>query len=165
MHSAKRAIGLGALVAITLAVSGGPAWAQDYGVSSGSLYTGGGTSYIPYGANMSGFVPYTPGPGGGLGVQARMPQVVTRPPAFGLGMQGGMGGQLGQVRTSLVPLRPLSTSGMGMGGGGLIRRAPAGGAPAMGGGMGGAGRPPVGNYPFRQPPSLVSPTSGPSMSM
>ena len=77
---------------------------------------------------------------------------------------------LGVVRSRLTPIAPLGASGGTMGrsgglglmgaGSGMIQRAPA--VPGMGGGM---TRPPVGNYPFRLPPSLVGPTSGPSMSM
>jgi hypothetical protein len=49
---------------------------------------------------------------------------------------------------------------MGSMGGGLIKR------PASRGAMGGMARPPVGSYPFRQPPSLLGPASaGPAMSM
>lgn len=162
MNFPFRAISVGVLASCALGVSGGRAHAQNYGPPSGSLYTGGGSSYLPYGANMSGFIPYTPGPGGGLGAQPRMSPVSSaRPPIVGAGMGGGMGVQLGQPRSAIAPLRPISA--MGMGGGGLIRRAPAA-APAMGGGMGGTSRPPVGGYPFRQPPSLVSPST-PAMSM
>jgi hypothetical protein len=73
----------------------------------------------------------------------------------------------GQRRGSLTPPLPFGLQGMStrpagrMGSmGGLIRR------PPPGGGMGGMARPPVGNYPFRQPPSLIGPApTMPSMSM
>jgi hypothetical protein len=74
---------------------------------------------------------------------------------------------LGQRSGTLAPPAPLGVRGMGtqslgrMGSmGGLIRRPPPGGS------MGGMGRPAVGSYPFRQPPSLIAPaTTMPSMSM
>ena len=83
---------------------------------------------------------------------------------------GGMGlmgprPSLGLIRGQLTPLSPISSRGMGAGEGmgsmgGLIRRTPSGGP------MGGMARPPVGSYPFRQPPSLLGPaTAAPSMAM
>ena len=83
---------------------------------------------------------------------------------------GGMGlmgprPSLGLIRGQIAPLSPIGSRGMGAGGGmgsmgGLIRRTPSGGP------MGGMARPPVGSYPFRQPPSLLGPaTAAPSMAM
>ena len=83
---------------------------------------------------------------------------------------GGMGlmgprPSLGLIRGQISPLSPIGARGMGAGGGmgsmgGLIRRTPSGGP------MGGMSRPPVGSYPFRQPPSLLGPaTAAPSMAM
>jgi hypothetical protein len=150
--------GLAILAVVVLAP--GEARAQGYGPSSGSLDSGGGTSYLPYGGG-GGFLPYSPGPGGGLGVQPRMAPAATRAPMQGAGMSGVPGAELGRPRSRLAPLRPLSVMDAGMGGGPLLRRPPAG-AGGMGRGM---ARPPVGYYPFRQPPSLVGPSGGPSMSM
>jgi len=119
--------------------------------------------YLPYGS-MGGFVPYSPGPGQGLGV-------MTRPGLAGGSMRQpnmemlGQRSSLGQIRGALTPMAPIGITGrggMGQGGmsGGLIRRWPSGGP------MGGMVRPPVGSYPFRIPPSLIGPaTSAPSMSM
>lgn len=159
MHRMLRLV---ASATIAMAVASGTARAQGYGASSGSLYTGGGTTYVPYGASMGGFLPYTSGPGGGLGVQSRMTPAPSRSPILGGSMGGGMGTALGRPRSSIAPLRPISATSMG--GGGLIRRASPT-TPAMGGGMSGGVRPAVGSYPFRQPPSLVVPNSGPATSM
>jgi hypothetical protein len=79
----------------------------------------------------------------------------------------GQGQTLGQPGVSLTTPAPIGVQGMStqtvgrMGSmGGLIRR------PPPGGGMGGMARPPVGSYPFRQPPSLIGPaTTMPAMSM
>jgi hypothetical protein len=119
----------------------------------------GGAGYLPYGS-MGGFVPYSPGPGQGLGVMPGGTRAMSRM------TQGGMR-MLGQPGGVLTPPAPIGLPGMGtqpvgrMGSmGGLIRR------PPPGGGMGGMARPPVGSYPFRQPPSLIGPaTTMPSMSM
>jgi hypothetical protein len=135
--------------------------------SAAGSYFGGGSTYLPFGGSMGGFVPYSAGPGGGLGVMREMRENVTsmgpretlmldRRPA------------LGQMSGSLTPLTPIGSGVMGspaggaMGsmGAGLIKR------PASRGAMGGMARPPVGGYPFRQPPSLLGPaTAGPAMSM
>jgi hypothetical protein len=87
--------------------------------------------------------------------------------ASGMGSMLGSRPSLGLIRGQIAPLVPIglgamgSRAGGGMGSmGGLIRRTPSGGP------MGGRARPPVGSYPFRQPPSLLGPASAaPSMSM
>ena len=113
---------------------------------------------------MGGFVPYTPGPGQGLGVMSRPGLAGSSMPQSSMGMPGQRS-SLGLIRGALTPLAPIGVmgrGGMGQGGmsGGLIRRMPSGGS------MGGMGRPPVGGYPFRIPPSLIGPaTSAPAMSM
>jgi hypothetical protein len=126
-------------------------------------YSGGSSAYLPFGGG--GFVPYSSGPGGGLGVMPRMTQ--SRMPGPGTPMNGmaGLGGSsLGRPRSAIVPLAPIVRGGAGMagsmGGSPLILRS------SVLGGMGGMTRPPVGNYPFRQPPSLIGPataTTGMSM--
>jgi hypothetical protein len=126
---------------------------------------GGGSSYLPFGS-MGGFVPYSPGPGQGLGVMSGAGGRIASMPQEGMRMLGQRP-SLGHVGGNLTPPEPIGRQGMGpqsagrMGSmGGLIRR------PSGGGGMGGMARPPVGNYPFRQPPSLIGPsTTMPSMSM
>jgi hypothetical protein len=133
--------------------------------AQGSLYSGGGTSYVPFGSG-GGFVPYRSGPSGGFGLQPSMSEpplrTITTPP----GMSGGMRSDLGNLRGTLTPLRPLGlisgggSGTMGMGVGRSGRR-----TPARPGVMGGMARPPVGSYPFRVPPSLVGPGSAPGMSM
>lgn len=125
----------------------------------------GGSNYLPFGT-MGGFVPYLPGPGQGLGVMSGDGRRMATSPRLGMRMFG-QGIDLGAPRRLLTPLAPIGLGSLGsppsgrMGSmGDLIRR------PATRGGMGGMSRPPVGNYPFRQPPSLIGPaTTMPSMSM
>ncbi|QEH38088.1 hypothetical protein OJF2_66860 [Aquisphaera giovannonii] len=133
----------------------------------GAYLSGSSPTYVPFGGGMGGFVPYTPGPGGGLGVASPMRDPAARRPSGGM---AGMGARppFGIPSGSLTPLSPITTGGMG----GMGRRPSAGGmgglAPRVGAGrpMGGMSRPPVGGYPFRQPPSLIGPSSaGPAMSM
>jgi hypothetical protein len=148
------------------------AWAQEYrpgaasyGVSPSMSYSVGSAVYLPYGTNGGGFVPYSPGPSGGLGIQPRM---MTGTAAGSAGAMTSMPGpgtpSLGRPRGSLAPLEPIARAGLGIGGGmaggPMIQRAAAARR------MGAMARPPVGGYPFRQPPSLVGPaSSAPSMSM
>jgi hypothetical protein len=125
---------------------------------------GGGTVYVPYGG-AGGFMPYSPGPAGGLGVQSASALPMGRAPSLASGAQmspGGASGMttgLGSVRATLSPLTPIRAGGSGMGmGGGLIRRT------APNGGMNALSRPPVGGYPFKQPARLSGP-AGPGMGM
>jgi hypothetical protein len=115
----------------------------------------GGSTYLPIGGTSGGFIPYQAGTGGGLGVVSRMPELSTRTPMNPSGMAGGMPPRLGALRTTITPFSP--SNGMGM------RQRSTGGSSM--GGMGGATRPPVGSYPFRQPPSLIGGGSSPAMSM
>jgi hypothetical protein len=131
----------------------------------GSYFSGSTSTYIPF-SGMGGFVPYSPG-SGGLGVQSAMRNTGGSMPPSGMGAMLGSRVSLGLVGGQIAPLVPISQGAMGWrsGGGmspmgGLIRRTPSGGP------MGGMARPPVGSYPFRQPPSLLGPaTVNPSMSM
>jgi hypothetical protein len=115
---------------------------------------------------MGGFIPYVAGSGGGLGVQPAMRSAGTQVQSAGMGTLGSSSG-LVLTRGEIRPLTPISQSTMlspGGGGmnsiGGLFRRVPSGG------GMPRLNRPPVGSYPFRQPPSLLGPaTATYSMSM
>lgn len=148
-----------------LAILAGTSACILFGAGSASAQGyGGGTAYVPYGGAGGGFVPYTPGPAGGLGVQPAMPRMGRASERGIATMGGGMRQELGQIRSLLTPPGPVTTmrpaSGMGMGT--LIQRSPSGRAGAAMGGMG--GRPAVGSYPFRQPPSLVSPAA-PAMGM
>jgi hypothetical protein len=150
---------VGAWLGIGLAFMPGSTRAQTPAPATG------GSSYLPFGS-MGGFVPYSPGPGQGLGVMPGDGRRMTTDPRAGMRMLGQSQG-LGQFGGTLTAPAPIGLRGMGsqpggrMGSmGGFIRR------PGPGGGMGGMARPPVGNYPFRQPPSLIGPaTTMPSMSM
>jgi hypothetical protein len=126
-----------------------------YGAFGVGTYFGGGPSYIPFGGAMGGFIPYSAGPGGGLGVQPGMRGFDTRMQSPGMGMPDVRPG-LGLIRGEMKPIVPIglrNTESRGGGGtgsmGGLFRPVPSGGVtPRM-------ARPPVGNYPFRQPPRLL----------
>jgi hypothetical protein len=134
-----------------------------YGVSPSMPYTGGSATYLPYGTNAGGFVPYSPG--GGLGAQPRMATPRAMEVPVGMSSMGGPAtGSLGAPRGSITPLAPIRRlgSGMagGMAGGSLIPRR------ASGARMNAMARPPVGAYPFRQPAPLIGPSSNaPAMSM
>jgi hypothetical protein len=162
-----------------MAVWAGPARAQYSGssgpspssarMSSSSFsgagsYFGGGSSYVPFGGAMGGFIPYSAGPGGGLGVQPGMRDSGLQMQPGGMRILGSTP-SLGLIRSTTTPLAPLGISnpgGMGRSGmsGDLIRRTPSGGR------MEPMRRAPVGSYPFRLPPSLLGPsTSSPAMSM
>jgi hypothetical protein len=141
-----------------------PTRAPSNGFSAAGSYLSSGSTYLPFGGGLGGFVPYSAGPGGGLGVMQGMSESAA-PTGSGSMFMLGARPALGQLRGSLTPLAPIGLDVMGSRasssmGGGLIRR------PTSRGVMGGMARPPVGNYPFRQPPSLLAPTSArPSMSM
>jgi hypothetical protein len=139
---------------------------QGFALSGASSYFGGTTSYLPFGATMGGFLPYNPMPGAGLGVQPGVRGFGMSVQPGGLRMPGSMSA-IGQIRSTTTPLAPIGLRQMRSGPlqrmesmGGLIPRSPARGS------MGRMVRPPVGSYPFRQPPSLLGPaTAGPAMSM
>lgn len=120
------------------------------GIASAGAQGPGGGSYLPYAGPSGGFIPYTPGPGGGLGIMPGPARSMARPAPAGRSMAGAMPTGMGSPRRWIAPFGPIGGDGM------LIRRAP--------GGMSGSTRPPVGSYPFRQPPSLLVPGT-PSMSM
>jgi hypothetical protein len=141
--------------------------ASSNGFSGAGSYFSGGSTYLPFGGGVGGFVPYSAGPGGGLGVMKGMRESVA-PTRSGSMLMLGTRPALGQISDRLTPLAPIgpgvvsSPAGGSMGSmrGGLIKR------PAPRGAMGGMARPPVGSYPFRQPPSLLGTASaGPAMSM
>jgi hypothetical protein len=121
------------------------------------------STYLPLGGSMSGFVPYSPGSRGGLGVQSPMVNSAMLAPPGGMTMPGARR-ILGSTGSRITPLTPIESTGFPRGGpmgrtGTMIQRAPAGGA------MSGMARPPVGGYPFRQAPPLIESGSAPAMSM
>ena len=169
------------LTGCVLAFSGTAARAQDPGLggilggygamagASGSSMGGGFNIVDPSGMGGSVVVPaaggmpvsMSPGMrGSGLFFQSRSSSAIYSPRLyFGLDsmsgsmtrMAGGMGG-----RRPFTLQQSTLTGGMGLGGG--IRRMPAAGGMGV--------MPPSIGYPFRQPPSLVSPSSsGVGMSM
>ena len=148
----------------------GPTQAQDVGsygpslssarMSSSSFsgagsYFGGSSTYVPFGGAMGGFVPYSSGPGGGLGVQPGMRDPGLQMQPGGMRMLGSTSslGLIGSTTTPLAPLGIMNPGGMGRAGmsGTLIRRTPSGGW------MDRMRRAPVGSYPFRVPPSFSAP--------
>jgi hypothetical protein len=142
------------------------AWAQGYGSLGGYGATrgntdpgmGSGGTIIPYAGKFGGFMPYRMGGGGSLSFRPLPTAMMgASRPSFSLGpmsegmssMSGRMGQGVGARLRTLSPLGP--PGGMGGGVGPLM--------PGMG------VMPPSFGYPFRQPPSLVSPSSGAGMSM
>jgi hypothetical protein len=178
MNQYNRNLVLIGSIAMVAFVAGSPARAQgssafgrgmssdgmpNYNFSGAGIIASGSSAYLPFGGPMSGFIPYSPGPGGGLGVQSQMANPVMRTPPGGMTMPGARP-DLGSIRSRISPLIPIGSMGSARGGrmgfsGMMIQRAPAGGS------MGGMTRPPVGGYPFRQPPTLLGPGSAPAMSM
>jgi len=141
---------------------GGRSPSGGYGPGMENLVpgTGVGPNYLPSGG---GFLPYTPGPGGGLGVQSRMSDPSPGPTSGSMAMPGApaLGGSSGP----LSPLAPITgfggmKGGSGMGSSRLLNRPAGPGMRPM------QPRPPVGYYPFQIPPSLRGPgAQGPAMSM
>ena len=162
-----------------MALWAGPSPAQDVGASVPSLgsarmsssgfsgsgsYFGGSSTYVPFSGAMGGFIPYSSGPGGGLGVQPGMRDPGLQMQTGGMRMLGSTPslGLIGSTTTPLAPLGIMNPGGMGRPGmsGALIRRTPSGGR------IDPMRRAPVGSYPFRIPPSLLGPgTPSPAMSM
>jgi hypothetical protein len=137
-----------------------------YGATAGRSFSsmgGGSAMVIPYGGMTEGFMPTRMGGGASLSFKAR-PVETMNPSRTSLSLttlsggisasSGGMGrgGSSGFSMTG-----PLSSRGMRSGGSSFL--------PATG--LGGMGvMPPSLGFPFRQPPSLMSPASGlPGMSM
>jgi hypothetical protein len=180
MRAASWRLWLGIFLAgRSLAIGNALCWAQDFG-SSGSLGGYGAVSnsaspglggsspmIIPYSGTFEGFMPSRMGGGSELSFRSRPTAAMGSPrPSFRLsprsgGMSSLAGGPAG-VRVGSRSIRPLGfRGGMGLGVGtglGGMRRTPSvGGTSVM---------PPSIGYPFRQPPSLIAPsTSGTAMSM
>jgi hypothetical protein len=182
MGFASRGIAASAIcIGWILAVGGGRATAQEpglggilggYGAMGGASgsYMGGGFNILdPSGMGGSVIVPaaggmrvsMSPGMrGSGLFFRSRpSSEIYSGRLYFGLDSMGGsitrMGERMGGRRPFTLQPSTL-TGGMGLGGG--IRRMPAAGAMEV--------MPPSIGYPFRQPPSLVSPSTAASgMSM
>lgn len=128
--------------------------------AQGPAAMGGGASYMPLAGGFGGFVPYRPGPNGGLGVIARPDRPPARP-ATGAMLMGGGRRDLGRVRTLLTPFSPANGRSAGMAGS-LFRRPSTLGM----GRMNGRTRAAVGSFPFREPPSFGDQAASPAgMSM
>jgi hypothetical protein len=169
MRTASRSFFTVALV-VGAGMANGASWARAQGFGSlggygaASTYAnpamaGSGPVIIPYGGMFEGFMPSRMGGGSALSFRPRANASMTSVrSSFSLApMSGGMGrGDGGNSR--MMP--SLEGAGMGLGGvglGGMPRRPVPGGTSVM---------PPSIGYPFRQPPSLLSPgSSGAGMSM
>ena len=124
----------------------------------------GGPMVIPYGGTFEGFMPSRMGGGAPLSFRSRQvaPMARGRSPFTLSPMSGGMSGMIGNAvgKRAMAPIGSGGTMGSG-GSTGLL-----GGMRRMQGGGGRSVMPPSIGYPFRQPPSLVSPSSaGIGMSM
>ena len=112
---------------------------------------------IPYGGAFAGFMPGRMGGGSALSFRTRPGATMdTGRRTFSLSpLSGGMSGMSGGDGDDrlMAPIGSGGTTGLG-GGTGL------GGMRRMSGGAGSSVMPPSIGYPFRQPPSLVSPSSG-----
>lgn len=135
------------------------------GVSPLMPIPSGGTTYLPAGPIGGGFIPYTPGPSGGLGIAGR-PRA-SSPSAMGTSGMSAMSSRATPTlsprgRAALSPLAPLGRLGIGIGARGGMR-GPAMSTPSMSRKV----RPPVGFYPFQLPtaPGGASGASAPAMSM
>jgi hypothetical protein len=157
-------IGLGQILGTSAAQAQGPIGSLGgYGGSMSDTGSGAAMSgpIIPYAGRFGGFMPYRMGTGGSLTFQPRGASSMRSsrtpfslsPMSGGISsMSGGMGQGPGNGSRSAMGVG----TGMGLGGG----TQPMAGPRSMG------VMPPSFGYPFRQPPSLLAPTSsGTGMSM
>lgn len=149
-------------------------WAQSISARSLGGY-GAGTNFasglgmrgsiIPFAGGFGGFMPYRMGGGSSLSFQPRAGSPAgERRSSFTLTpMSRGMSPMPGTVVTGSLGIPRLGTSDpMGKAGGSPMGN----GLPSLSGSRGMGVMPPSLGYPFRQPPSLISPAStGPAMSM
>src|SRR3974377_302800 len=56
----------------------------SYNFAGGGTVARGSSTYLPFGGSMSGFVPYSPGSSGGLGVQSQMGNTAMQTPPGGM---------------------------------------------------------------------------------
>ena len=176
MRMNRPATGILALVIGVGFCAGSPSARGQVTVGPGSLGGFGGSDramsglgvgspmIIPYGGTFEGFMPSRMGGGAALSFRSRpvAPMVGGRSPFTLTPMSGGMSGMAGGA-VGKRAMAPLGSGGaMGSSGStGLL-----GGARRMQDGGGRSVMPPSIGYPFRQPPSLVSPSStGIGMSM
>ena len=129
-----------------------------YGGSMTDVGSGMGMSgpVIPYAGKFGGFMPYRMGGSGSLSFQSRGAPAMGSPrTSFGLSpMSGGMGQGMGTLPRFFPSSGMSGATGLG------------GGMNSMSGPRGMGVMPPNFGYPFRQPPSLLSPSSpGAGMSM
>src|SRR5271166_3875626 len=78
---------------------------------------GSSSTYLPFGG-MGGFVPYTTGPGQGLGVMSRTGQPATSMSRERMGMLGAIP-SLGPIHGNITPPAPLGGMSSGMGRAGM----------------------------------------------
>ena len=136
-----------------------------YGGSMADAGSGMGGPVIPYSGKFGGFMPYRMGGSGNLSFQSRgTSSMGTGRTSFSLSpMSGGMSSMSGGMGAGSRTSSSFGSKGtMGLGGGSGL----GGGMNQMSGTRGMGVMPPSFGYPFRQPPSLLSPSSaGTGMSM
>jgi hypothetical protein len=150
-------VGLNAIPA-TAQFAGGGTPLGGYGSASGVAGAGmGGPMVIPYGGMTEGFMPGRMGGGSSLSFRARPTATMSpsRPTSIFSSLSGGMSSAAGGMGRGTGSRSSMSNSmnsrGIGLGGSSF----------RLGSGGGGMGvMPPSIGYPFRQPPSLLSPSSG-----
>src|SRR5690348_6276787 len=89
------------------------------GSSAAGSYFGGGSTYLPFGGGLGGFVPYSARPGGGLGVMQGMNESVAPTGSTRMFMLGTRPA-LGQSGGSLTPLAPIGLDMTGSRAGGSM---------------------------------------------
>jgi hypothetical protein len=157
-------IGVGQAAGAASAYAQGPGSLGGYGGSMMATNSGMGMSgpAIPYGGRFAGFMPYRMNGSGSLSFQSRGESAMGgRRTSFSLSpMPGGMSSTSGGMGRGLgVDSGLFSPSGLqGVMGRGV-------GMPSMSGTRGMGVMPPSFGYPFRQPPNLLTPSSGTGMSM
>lgn len=155
LRNAALAFAMAVAIGVPSARAQGPrgslgGYGQGMGVSGPGM---GGGPVVPYAGRFGGFMPSRMGGGAGdLSFQSRASSSMTAVrPSFRLpSMSTGMASSPLGMGRSASPSSLLGGSGMG---------------PSMPGGVGASVMPPRIGYPFRQPPSLLSTSSGMGSSM
>ena len=123
--------------------------------SGAGSYFGGSSTYVPFGGAMGGFVPYSSGLGGGLGVMPGMRDSGVQMPPGGLRMLGSTS-SLGVIRSTTMPLSPLGLMNTG-GRGRPVMSGDTDPTHAIRRDDGGKGTPAGGELPVPEPAQLARP--------